>query len=1446
MKTNKLRRTSTGGDVARLQRTFSVATPPRGGAEADDYSFMGASGALAWPDLLRERIVVVLGEAGVGKTVELQERTRILKSEGQFAFFLSLSRLRSRELPGALDDSTERKTYDAWFQSRHQAHFFLDAVDEAQLESLDVLVDALRNFVDSLGSRLSRASVVVSCRGSDWYGLNLGRTVDRYLIGPLARALPRQRVVQNPDGSADSLPVSSQRNSSETLNAYVVRLDPLSDDDAKTLSYQFGVKDPDSFWEVVRSRGYRSMATRPLDLRWMAKTWIDEGALGTYAEFMHTAVTQRLLAPNERREKSIKAVAPEKLLAGVETLSATCLLTGQLFVRLDRIDGQEGRDSFCAAEVLPDWRKAEVETLLSSGIFDGESFGRVWISDRKTRDYLSAQWVKRLIANGLSKTEMRKLFVRRVFGDWVGVAANSSMLGWLASFDASARDLAIEHAPEFLLFWGDAQGLGASDLELTLVRLIEKIRAGYHVSRWQVDETVFRRIGAQMDRHAIARLLKYANDVPIAETLIVAIIDCASITEAVPELASLYADDAVELFVKVHVVRAFDTLGRDQDYATIKADLLGGKLQYAALGAAACELLFPRFLAPGELLTTLLHSTSDRSLSFGEMSRAFNFELIPKMDLRAATTISEGLLQALIEPAEQYEHRYANDNPREDGWLLNTLSYLLNRILDIVEGESHIPDVALALAMRIDALADSAYVERREFVRLHTNIERFAQFRKNVVMRCAAYGKSNFPVRLVAPRGGAVVTLGANDIAWIQGVAADKTRLQPESDAAFELLRMLTARHAGKRREKILNKTARARDTSARLASLRSEQESRQSSAALSEKFDREAEERRTESDQQFQASVSTLRQHIDSISDGSNVNALWYMAQQVQSSSSGTKLSDVDFDAMRSRFGAKLTKAAKQGLRLTWRNWMPPAYAEGAGIPARLVLGLAGIALELRDPIAAQSAPGSEAEQLALYAIHELNGAPDWFADLAASHPDIVACAISPAVVRELQACAPTEGYSRFLEILRRSPDALCISMTKMLSGLAKGDRIASPFILSSLLKLMRDKGAISAPDLRKIVKSRFSMAAKAGLSEHIAVWFSLWAEWDAMAAWASLRRYVESHKSQTEAIAEDVGNRTGSTFVDDVIAGNGPAVAATLLAEIYVYMRNALLPENELHRAGGAAYSPTKRDHAQEARDRMLTAISRIPGACANSALIRLRDMATVRHEQEFVSNLILEHATAEAERENRWSPHQVAEFGNSFFRTPRTEAELFDFALARIADIRLNVEEGPFSEREILARVGRIERNLQLWFAAKLHQWPQRAYATTREEELDARKKSDIQLRLAGHAVCVEIKTLGRTCGKYSAADLVDTLERQLVRQYLRGSNSKHGVLLLFLVEPRKWTHPKTRQKLGLSQLVEYLNDEAKRLLRTHPDLGGLEVVAIDCTEPFALTKKRQANV
>jgi hypothetical protein len=52
---------------------------------------------LSWSDLLKKRIVIILGEAGTGKTFEFERQAARLQQDNKAAFFLALNELTSRE-----------------------------------------------------------------------------------------------------------------------------------------------------------------------------------------------------------------------------------------------------------------------------------------------------------------------------------------------------------------------------------------------------------------------------------------------------------------------------------------------------------------------------------------------------------------------------------------------------------------------------------------------------------------------------------------------------------------------------------------------------------------------------------------------------------------------------------------------------------------------------------------------------------------------------------------------------------------------------------------------------------------------------------------------------------------------------------------------------------------------------------------------------------------------------------------------------------------------------------------------------------------------------------------------------------------------------------------------------------------------------------------------------
>ena len=82
---------------------------------------------LGWDKIFASFRVVLLSEAGSGKTVEIRQACRKLREEGKPAFFMRLE-----NLGGGLEDSFEEgslEVFTAWRESEDEGWLFLDSVD---------------------------------------------------------------------------------------------------------------------------------------------------------------------------------------------------------------------------------------------------------------------------------------------------------------------------------------------------------------------------------------------------------------------------------------------------------------------------------------------------------------------------------------------------------------------------------------------------------------------------------------------------------------------------------------------------------------------------------------------------------------------------------------------------------------------------------------------------------------------------------------------------------------------------------------------------------------------------------------------------------------------------------------------------------------------------------------------------------------------------------------------------------------------------------------------------------------------------------------------------------------------------------------------------------------------------------------------------------------------
>lgn len=151
-----------------LERSFSIA---RDGAEdAEDLLryFRKGKGEFSWSDLHDKPVVVVVGEAGIGKTVEFENQVARLQREGKPAFFVSLNQVLDKDAWAvAVEDSASN--YAEWEKSSDVGYFFLDAVDEARLRRHADFKNALSVIRVNLRNHMARVRVAISS------GLRIGR-----------------------------------------------------------------------------------------------------------------------------------------------------------------------------------------------------------------------------------------------------------------------------------------------------------------------------------------------------------------------------------------------------------------------------------------------------------------------------------------------------------------------------------------------------------------------------------------------------------------------------------------------------------------------------------------------------------------------------------------------------------------------------------------------------------------------------------------------------------------------------------------------------------------------------------------------------------------------------------------------------------------------------------------------------------------------------------------------------------------------------------------------------------------------------------------------------------------------------------------------------------------------------------------------------------------------
>lgn len=399
---------------------------------------IGSSGKqLRWHEILEEHRVLIIADPGAGKTFEAKTRARKLRERGKKSFFI-----RIEKIDASFEQAFEIGTTDEfanWLSSTEEAWFFLDSVDEAQLETPRALENAVRIFGTRIHGALERTHIFITSREDAW------------------RALPDQTLIEQhlPYGEPTTADDNKGTGSKSKPMLRLFRLAGLDEDEIALFAGHYGISDSVGFLHALKRGNLLTLAERPFDLKALIRVWIADRKLGSRFEVLQRMVGLQL-EPISAATALVR-IDLAKARDGIRVLASAVMLTGKAIICLP--GGVLSPDRIDPGILLPGWNQSEIDALLRTGLFDDIVYTSVRFRHREIRELLSAEWMNSLLSQQGGRARVELLFFRNSYGEQIIVPRTRPTLTWLILLDDAVRDKALALAPEIASEGGDPSRL---------------------------------------------------------------------------------------------------------------------------------------------------------------------------------------------------------------------------------------------------------------------------------------------------------------------------------------------------------------------------------------------------------------------------------------------------------------------------------------------------------------------------------------------------------------------------------------------------------------------------------------------------------------------------------------------------------------------------------------------------------------------------------------------------------------------------------------------------------------------------------------------------------------------------------------------------------------------------------------------------------------------------
>ena len=1399
-------------------------------------------------DLLRSSRVLLISEAGAGKTYECREQAQRLWDAGEPAFVVELAGLAAGDLRSLLDHDEEARL-DAWLSSQSDvATFFLDSIDELRLSPGSFEL-ALKRLKKAIGSKLRQSRVVITTRP-----IPLDEQLVRRLlpIPPAPSTEPREETFAKIAMRGRQTRQVREKDHSAAPDWRTVALMPLSDAQILEFARIQGVDDPTVLLKDLERRNAQEFTRRPQDLIELCADWREHKRIRNHRDQVAANVRVKLQPRDDRPEPAELSV--DRAIEGANRLALAMMVTRRMTIRHSAAsDVIEDEAALDPAIILSDWNPNERRALLERPLFGFASYGRVRFHHRSVVEYLAAERLRVLRGQGMSFRALDRLIFAQTKGKTIVRPSKRPIAGWLALAESGIFEMLRDNEPAVLLDEGDPESLTQSQRDQALRAYAKR----YGQGGWRglsVPHIQVHRFASPELADDVIQLWRMGIGNPDVRLTLLHLIEAGRIADCgdIAYGVALDADASVaERLIAVDAMVAI----RDSRLEDIASDVAAADDLWPPETARGVLLgLFPRDFSVEQLCQTLswmkegerivgdlswqlprLIASAELSLTDLEALRDGLVDLLsvglrwreewpyivchrPHLSGALAAACVNGLhgkisdrwLQASVLALRIHRREYSNDDARKA---------LLGRLSNLSGDEN------ARLFWAQDSLVKS----------LHTIADPWG--------RLAEVALSEGPVELRAER----------DLVWIKDALGDRTRSEDERAMLLEAaIRMPPSRE--QRPDHVSGLKPLVADQPSLLAAidgcLKPSQHDQQE-----ERWEKRKDQRKEQRERQDAKSrvswIQFWREVAEHPERAFSPERLWSTAwnlwRAMPHDGKNSRASGWNRRFIEEQFGKETADRLRGVLMNIWRlerPTLPSERSEGerSTCLVRWQLGLAALYAEAEDPSWVSKLTEEDASLAVRFAFVEVNGLPNWMESLVAAHPDAVDAILGKELTWELTTEPGAHGHSRVLQDINYAPEPVA---QLVLSRLRKwldayrdvvGDADDADGTTERLRQVIGAMLKHGDDDTRAHVLAVARERLQDDLSEeHAFVWLPTLMRVDPDLGVAMLEdriRTVEPGPCSEAVKWFSVLFGDPHDAINLKTPGFAPQLLLRLLRLAYSHVR---LVEDVEHED---TYSPDTRDHAERARSEITSALFEAKGEEGWAAKLEMASdplcadfkdrilAASDEHWAQEVDSIALDETQAVALDRTGEAPAS-------------TNEAMFAIMGDRLLDLRelLLRDESP---RDAWAGIT-DEKVMRREIARELGHAANGLYKVDQETVTADEKETDIRLRsvVSDHEAVIELKIADNR----TARELRSTIYDQLVTKYMAAENRRSGCLLVTLARDRKWQHPDSGARIGLPELETLLSEEAERVVDTMGGGVALCIQLLDLRPRLPSEKERE---